>query len=72
LKFNDKLDVSIWWHSRQVIWKDIGILTDYRNILYFDVGDGISARMQILLLGKIEGSDSMVWGINLNNSGRDI
>jgi hypothetical protein len=56
----------------EVVWKDIGKLTNYRNILYFDVGDGISARMQILLLGQIEGSDSMVWGINLDNSGRDI
>jgi hypothetical protein len=61
LKFNNELDVSVWWHSRQVIWKDIGKLTDYRNIFYFDVCDSISARMQILLLGQIEGSGPMIW-----------
>jgi hypothetical protein len=61
LKFDNELDVSVWWHSRQVIWKDIGVLTDYRNIFYFDVCDGISTRVQILLLRQIEGSGSLMW-----------
>jgi hypothetical protein len=61
LKFNNELDVSIWWHSRQVIWKDIRVLIDYRNIFYFDVRDGISTRVQILWLRQIEGSGSLIW-----------
>jgi hypothetical protein len=57
LKFNDKLDVSIWWHSRQVVWKDIGVFTYYRNILDLDICDGIGARMQTFWLRQIKGGD---------------
>jgi hypothetical protein len=62
LKFNDELDVSVWWHSRQVVWKDIGILTDYRNIFYFNVCDSIGTRMEIFLLRQIEGSGCQTRG----------
>jgi hypothetical protein len=61
LKFNDELDVSVWWHSRQVVWKDIGVFTYYRNILDFDICDGISARVQTLLLRQIKDGDPIVW-----------
>jgi hypothetical protein len=59
--FNNELNVSVRWHPRQVVWKDIGVLTDYRNIFYLNVCDSISARIQIFLLGQIEGSSSMIW-----------
>jgi hypothetical protein len=61
LKFNNELDVSIWWHSRQVIWKDIGILTDYRNIFYFKVYDSIGTRVKKLLLRQVESGGSLMW-----------
>jgi hypothetical protein len=32
VELNNELDVPIWWHPRQIIWKDFGILTDYRNV----------------------------------------
>jgi hypothetical protein len=31
LELNNEFDIPIWWHSRQIIWKDIRILTDYRK-----------------------------------------
>jgi hypothetical protein len=61
LKFNNELNIPVWWHSRQIIWKDIGKLTNYRNISYFGVCDSISTRMQIFLLRQIEGSGSIIW-----------
>jgi hypothetical protein len=60
LKFNDELDVSVWWHSRQVVWKDIGVFTDYRNIFDLDICDSISARVQIFLLRQIKGGDPII------------
>jgi hypothetical protein len=33
LEFDDKLDISIWGHSRQIVWKDIWVFTDDRDIL---------------------------------------
>jgi hypothetical protein len=61
LKFNNELDISVWWHPRQVVWKDIGILTDYRNIFYFNVCANIGKRVKILLLRQIEGGGSLMW-----------
>jgi hypothetical protein len=61
LKLNNELDVSVWWHSRQITRKDIGILTDYRNIFYFNICDSIGIRVKILLLRQIEGGGSLIW-----------
>jgi hypothetical protein len=33
LEFYDKFDISIWGHSRQIVWEDIRILADDRDIL---------------------------------------
>jgi hypothetical protein len=32
LKFYEKFDVPVWWHTRQVIGKDVWILAHYWNI----------------------------------------
>jgi hypothetical protein len=32
LEFYDKLDISICGHSRQIVWKDIWVFTDDRDI----------------------------------------
>jgi hypothetical protein len=61
LKLNNELDVSVWWHSSQIVWKDIGILTDYKNIFYFNVCDSIGTRVKKLLLRQVEGGGSLMW-----------
>jgi hypothetical protein len=37
LEFNYKLDISVWWHTRQLVRKDVWILTNYWN--FIDRGD---------------------------------
>jgi hypothetical protein len=33
LEFYYKLDISVWWHTRQLIRKDVWILTHYWNFI---------------------------------------
>jgi hypothetical protein len=33
LEFDYKLDISVWWHTRQLIRKDIWILAHYWNFI---------------------------------------
>jgi hypothetical protein len=33
LEFDYKLDISVWWHTRKLIRKDIRVLTHYWNFL---------------------------------------
>jgi hypothetical protein len=56
LEFNNELNFSVRWHPRQIIRKDIRILTNYRNVLNFEVCDSVSARIEIFLPGQIEGN----------------
>jgi hypothetical protein len=61
LEFNNELNISVKWHPRQIIGKDIRIFADYRNILNFEACDSISARIEIFLPGQIEGNGSTIW-----------
>jgi hypothetical protein len=33
LEFDYKLNISVWWHTRQLVRKYVRILTDYWNFL---------------------------------------
>jgi hypothetical protein len=54
LEFYDELDTSVWRHSRQIVWKNIWILTNDWNILKFNLRCSIGARVKGFWLWKIE------------------
>jgi hypothetical protein len=60
LEFYDKLNISIWGHSRKIIWKDIWIFTNDRDILELDPGCSIGARIDVFSLWKIENGRFML------------
>jgi hypothetical protein len=33
LEFDYKLDISVWWHTRQLIRENIRVLTHYWNLI---------------------------------------
>src|SRR6185312_6180880 len=69
LKLNNKLNISIRGHSRQIIWKYIRILPHNRDIFKFNFFCGISTRVNALSWWQIEYSGSLMWRIYLDSSG---
>jgi hypothetical protein len=49
LKFNYKLNIPVWWHARQLLKKDIRILTNYWNFIKVRSDGHIGARVCTVL-----------------------
>jgi hypothetical protein len=49
LEFDHKLDISVWWHARQLIRKDIRILTHYWNFIKRGDNGHIGTRVGTVL-----------------------
>jgi hypothetical protein len=49
LEFDHKLDISVWWHTRQLIRKDIRILTHYWNFIKRGDNGHIGTRVGTVL-----------------------
>jgi hypothetical protein len=49
LEFNHKLDISVWWYARQLIGKDIEILTNYWNFVKVRSNGHMGARVCTIL-----------------------
>jgi hypothetical protein len=72
LEFYDKLNISVRGHSRQIVWKDVWVFTNSRDILYLDPCCSIGARIDVLPLWKIKNGRFMLRLIYLHGSGGDI
>jgi hypothetical protein len=49
LEFYHKLDISVWWHTRQLIRKDIRILAHYWNFIKRGDNGHIGTRIGTVL-----------------------
>jgi hypothetical protein len=49
LEFDHKLDISVWWHTRQLFRKDIRVLAHYWNFIKRGDNGHIGTRIDIVL-----------------------
>jgi hypothetical protein len=49
LEFSHKLDILVWWHARQLIGKDVGILTNYWNFIKVRSNGHVGTRVCTVL-----------------------
>jgi hypothetical protein len=59
-EFYDKFNIPVRGHSRQIIWKDVWILTDDRDVFQLDPFYSIGTGVIALPLWKIENSRLIV------------